>query len=118
MIRLDRDLIMLNADGEIIPVYIEGDAPADLPDEYFTVSEDSTTNAVSADNKAQEHLYEFTLKWYTTDVTRLYSGLIDAIEQLKSKGYDVEGIGYHNGTYQNKWRSRMVDVEKTDYLEV
>lgn len=119
MIRLDEDLIILNKNGEIIPVYIEGDAPPvkELPDEYFTVSEDYTSNAVSADNKAQAHLYEFTLAWYTKDATRLYSGLIEAIEQLKSKGYDVEGIGYHNGTYANKWRSRMVDVEKIENLE-
>lgn len=119
MIRLDEDLIILDANGEIIPVYIEGDAPAveDLPNEYFTVSEDYTSNAVSADNKARAHLYEFTLKWYTKDATRLYTGLQEAIEQLISKGYDVEGIGYHNGTYQNTWRSRMVDVEKIDYME-
>jgi hypothetical protein len=117
MIRLDQDLIILNESGEVIPVYIEGDAPADLPNEYFTVSEDYTSNAVSADNKAKEHLYEFTLKWYTKDVTRLYTGLIEAIGQLKSKGYDAEGIGYHNGTYQNTWFSRMVDVEKIENLE-
>lgn len=119
MVRLDEDLIILNADGKTIPVYIEGDAPAveDLPDEYFTVSEDYTSNAVSADNEAQEHLYEFTLKWYTKDATRLYTGLQEAITQLKGKGYDAEGIGYHNGTYNNTWFSRMVDVEKIDYLE-
>lgn len=119
MIRLDQELIILNADGEIIPVYIEGDAPAveDLPNEYYTVSEDYTSNAVSANNKAQAHLYEFTLKWYTKDATRLYTGLQEAIEQLISKGYDVEGIGYHNGTYNNTWYSRLVDVEKIDYLE-
>lgn len=117
MIRLDEDLIILNENGEKIPVYIEGDAPAELPDEYFTVSEDSTSNAVSADNKAKAHLYEFTLKWYTVDANRLYSGLIEAIEQLKSKGYDAEGIGSKNATYQNTWVSRMVDIEKIDYLE-
>lgn len=117
MVRLDNDLKLLNKNGETIPVYIEGDAPTDLPNEYFTVSEDSTTNAVSADNKAKEHLYEFTLKWYTKDATRLYTGLIEAIEQLNSKGYDAEGIGYHNGTYNNTWYSRAVDVEKIDYLE-
>ena len=119
MIRLDQELIILNADGEIIPVYIEGDAPAveDLPNEYYTVSEDYTSNAVSANNKAQAHLYEFTLKWYTKDAARLYTGLQEAIKQLISKGYDVEGIGYHNGTYQSTWYSRMVDVEKIDYLE-
>lgn len=117
MIRLDKDLIMLNTSGEVIPVYIEGDAPADLPDEYFTVSEDNTSNAVSADNKAQEHLFEFTLKYYTTDVSRLYTGLNEAITQLISKGYDIEGVGYHNETYQGKWYSRMVDVEKIENLE-
>lgn len=117
MIRLDKDLIMLNANGEQIPVYIEGRAPAKLPDEYFTVSEDSTSNAVSADNKAQEHLYEFTLAWYTKDPTRLYTGLNEAITQLIGKGYDIEGVGYGNGTYQNTWYSRAVDVEKTENLE-
>lgn len=117
MIRLDEDLIILNANGERIPVYIEGAAPTDLPDEYFTVSEDYTSNSVSANNKAQERLYEFTLKWYTKDATRLYTGLQEAIEQLASKGYDAEGVGYHNGTYQNVWYSRMVDVEKREYLE-
>lgn len=118
MVRLDEDLILLNKDGERIPVYIEGDAPADLPDEYFTVSEDYTSNAVSADNEAKEHLYEFTLKWYTKDANRLYTGLQEAITQLKSKGYDIEGVGYKNSTYQNTWLSRMVDVEKTENLEV
>lgn len=117
MVRPDEDLKILNTSGEVIPVYIEGDAPEDLPDEYFTISEDSTTNAVTADNEARAHLYEFTLKWYTKDATRLYTGLIAAIMQLKSKGYDVEGIGYHNGTYLNSWYSRMVDIEKIDYLE-
>ena len=117
MIRLDLDLIILNDNGEVIPVYIEGDAPDELPNEYYTVSEDYTSNAVSADNRALAHLYEFTLKWYTKDATRLYTGLNEAIEQLISKGYDVEGVGYHNATYQNTWLSRMVDVEKIENLE-
>lgn len=117
MVRLDEDLIILDESGKVIPVYIEGDAPADLPNEYYTVSEDYTSNAVSADNKAKEHLYEFTLKWYTKDATRLYTGLQAAITQLISKGYDIEGVGYKNPTYQNTWLSRAVDVEKTDYLE-
>lgn len=117
MIRLDQDLIILNENGEVIPVYIEGDAPTELPNEYYTVSEDGTSNAVSASNKARAHLYEFTLKWYTKDATRLYTGLTEAIEHLLSKGYDIEGIGYRNATYQSTWFSRAVDVEKIDYLE-
>lgn len=116
MIRLDEDLIMLNTSGEKIPVYIEGDAPTELPEEYFTVSEDSTSNAVSANNKAREHLYEFTLTWYTKDPTRLYTGLLEAIEHLQGKNYDIEGVGYHNGSYK-EWLSRRVDVEKIESLE-
>ena len=117
MVKLQDDLIILNDSGEQIPVYIEGDAPEELPNEYYTVSEDSTTNAVSADNKAKEHLYEFTLKWYTVNAERLYSGLQDAITQLIGKGYDIEGVGYKNATYQNTWFSRMVEVEKIENLE-
>jgi len=116
MIRLDEDLTILNASGEKIPVYIEGDAPETLPAEYFTVSEDYTSNAVSANNRAVAHLYEFTLTWYTKDPTRLYTGLIEAIEYLQSIGYDIEGVGYHNGSYK-EWLSRRVDVEKIESLE-
>ena len=118
MIRLDKDLIIFNANGEQIPVFIEGEAPEVLPEEYYTVSEDYTSNAVTADNKAQEHLYEFTLKWYSKDSERLYTGLNEAITHLLSKGYDISGVGYHNGTYQNTWYSRVVDVEKIENLEV
>jgi hypothetical protein len=118
MVKLQDDLIIYNLDGEKIPVYIEGEAPTNLPNEYYTVSEDNTSNAVSADNKAQEHLYEFTLKWYTKYRERLYSGLTEAITHLLSKGYDIEGDGYHNGTYQNTWVSRAVEVEKIENLEV
>ena len=112
MIRLDQDLIILNESGEIIPVYIEGDAPPveELPDEYFTVSEDYTSNAVSADNKAREHLYEFTLKWYTKDASRLYTGLIGAIEQLISKGYDAEGNTAQNDDHNLRDQNRSNKV--------
>lgn len=117
MVRLDKDLIILNANGEQIPVYIEGDAPPELPNEYYTISEDYTSNAVAADNRAREHLYEFTLKWYTRDAERLYTGLNEAIELLLNKGYDISGVGYKNATYQNTWYSRAVDVEKIENLE-
>ena len=113
MIRLDEDLRKLMN----IPVYIEGDAPKDLPDEYFTISEDYTSDNLNADNEALEHLYEFTLKWYTKDASRLYSVLIEAITLLKQNGYLVEGVGYQNATYKETWFSRMVDVEKIDYLK-
>ncbi len=112
MVNIFEDLNELNT-----PVYYEGDAPAELPNEYFTISEDDTSDNLSADNKALEHLYEFTLKWYTTDAKTLYTGLQKAITLLKSKGYIISGVGYHNATYKNTWFSRMVDIKKIDYTE-
>ena len=112
MVNIYDDLASLN-----IPVYAEGAAPQTLPSEYYTVSEDYTSTNLSADNEAQEYLYEFNLKWYTQDATRLYTGLNNAIELLKSLGYIVSGVGYSNITYKETWFSRQVDIEKIEYLE-
>ena len=112
MVNIYDDLAQLN-----IPVYAEGAAPQELPNEYFTVTEDYTSTNLSADNEAQEYAYEFTLKWYTQDATRLYTGLNDAITLLKSLGYIVSGVGYWNRTYKETWFSRQVDIEKIEYLE-
>lgn len=111
MIDIIADLKELN-----IPAYIEGDAPETLPDEYFTVSEDYTSDHLHADNETMEVLYEFTLKWYTKDSENVFNGLLNAINQLKKKGYIVSGVGYHNPTYQSTWYSRAVDVEKIENL--
>lgn len=111
MVKIDEDLAGLN-----IPVYAEGDAPKTLPNEYFTFAEDYTSDNVSADNEPKEYLYEFTLKYYTTNATTLYSRLIEALQLLKTKGYTTTGVGYANGTYQDKWFSRMADVKKIEYL--
>ena len=112
MVNIKKDLLELNK-----PIYYEGDAPKELPDEYYTVSEDYTSDNLNADNEALEHLYEFTLKWYTKDPKTLYTGLQEAITLLKRKNYLIEGVGYQNATYQNTWFSRMVDVAKIDYLK-
>lgn len=111
MVRIDNDLAELQ-----VPVYAEGDAPETLENEYFTFSEDYSSDHVSADNEPKEYLYEFTLKYYTTNAETLYSRLIEALTLLKSKGYIVTGVGYANGTYQDKWFSRMADVKKIEYL--
>lgn len=111
MVDIIADLKELNS-----PAYIEGDAPSDLPEEYFTVSEDDTSDNLNADNKTKEILWEYTLKWYTIDPDRVFNGLMNAINLLKSKGYIISGVGYHSSTYQSTWYSRAVDVKKIEYL--
>lgn len=112
MINIFNDLAELN-----IPVYAEGDAPETLPNAYFTVSEDATTDHISADNEVKAILYEYTLKYYTNDATTLYSKLIEAMQLLKSKNYITTGVGYANSTYKETYFSRQADIKKIDYLD-
>ena len=115
MVNIFNDLIIL-VKGVQIPVYAEGDAPETLPEEYFTINEDYSSDHVSADNQPKEILYEFSLKYYTKDATTLYTRLIEALTLLKSKGYITSGVGYANGTYRDMWFSRQADIKKIEYL--
>lgn len=99
-----------------IPVFADGDAPEVLPDSFYVVSEDYTSDHISADNEAQSILYEFTLSFYTTNAEDVYRGILDAITMLKGKGYIVGGVGYSVPSYKGHKR-RDVDVEKIDYLK-
>jgi hypothetical protein len=116
MVNILEDLILYDESGNQIPVYVEGDAPEDLPNEYFTISEDYTSDLVSADNNPQSIKYEFTIKYYTDNAETLYSRLIEALQLLRSKKYITTGVGYANGTYEDRWFSRQADVDKIDYL--
>ena len=116
MVNIIEDLILTDEQGNQIPVYIEGDAPDELPSEYFTISEDYTSDLVSADNNPQSILYEFTIKYYTDNAQTLYSRLIEALQLLRNKKYITTGVGYANGTYEDRWFSRQADVEKIEYI--
>lgn len=111
MIKIFEDLQELN-----LPVYLEGEAPEELPDEYYTFSEDYSSDNLNADNETKEILYEFTLKFYSKDSNRIYDGILDAIALLKKKGYIVGGVGYSAPQYKD-WKCREVDVEKIEYLD-
>lgn len=111
MVKIYEDLAELN-----IPVYEQGNAPETLPDEYFTFSEDYSSDHLSADNTTKEILYEFTLKYYTKNAETLYSRLIEALQLLKSKGYITTGNGYRNETYRETWFSRQADIKKIEYV--
>lgn len=111
MVEIFKDLAELN-----IPVYEQGSAPEILPDEYFTFSEDYTSDLVSADNAPKSIVYEFTIKYYTNNAETLYSRLIEALALLKRKGYITTGVGYRNETYRDTWFSRQADVKKIEHV--
>lgn len=110
MINIFEDLLELKK-----PVYYEGDAPVDLPSEFFTISEDYSGDNLNADNKPLETLYEFTLSYYTDNAETLYTGLYEAIALLKRKGYIISGVGRGKSSYKS-WFAREVDVSKIEYL--
>ena len=110
MVEIYNDLAELK-----IPVFAEGDAPAELPVSYFTFNEDYTSGGVFADNVEKTTVYEFTLKYYTKDATTIYSTLGAALALLKSKGYITTGVGYSNPTYRDTWFSRQADVKFIEY---
>lgn len=116
MIDIFSDLIINDDQGNQIPVYAEGDAPASLPDEYFTINENYTGDQINADNVTKAILYEFNIKYFTKNATTLYSRLIQALQLLKSKNYITSGVGYSNRTYHETWFSRQADVKKIDYI--
>lgn len=116
MIDIFSDLIILDDNNNQIPVYAEGDAPAELPNEYFTINESYTTDQINADNVPLAFRYEYELKYFTTDATTLYTRLIQALNLLKTKKYITSGVGYANRTYQDKWFSRQADIKYIEYL--
>jgi hypothetical protein len=99
-----------------LPVYAEGDAPAELPDEYITISEDSTADNLSADNQAKEIRYDYTLVFYTKRADHLYEGLLKAMALLRKKGYITSGVGYAHATYQGVWFARQADIIRIEYV--
>ena len=107
MVDIIADLKELN-----IPVYIEGDAPSDLPEEYFTVSEDDTRDNLNADNETKEILWEFTLKWYTKDTGNVFNGLLEAIKLLKTLNQDVsiKDMYDHHLSYNNLYKGRSKKI--------
>ena len=116
MVNIYEDLKELEQADGTRKTYTEGDAPAELPAEYYTVSEDSTSDNLSADNQAKEILYEFTLTFYTTKAESIYNGILDAIAVLKKKGYIISGVGYGASSYKD-WYARGLDIKKIEYLE-
>ena len=99
-----------------LPVYAEGDAPAELPDEYITISEDSTVDNLSADNEAKEIRYDYTLVFYTKRADNLYEGLLKTVALLRKKGYIASGVGYSHSTYQGVWFARQADIIRIEYV--
>ena len=116
MIDIFSDLVINDDNDNPIPVYAGGDAPQSLPDEYFTIFENFTSDQINADNVTKAILYEFNIKYYTKDASTLYSRLIQALNLLKQKKYITSGVGYANQTYHETWFSRQADVKKIDYI--
>lgn len=99
------------------PVYQQGTAPAELPESFVTVWQDSSDDILHADNKAVECRHEWTLIFYTQDKTKIFSGLKAVINALKGRGYLISGQGYDASGAWESYDARAVDVVKIENLE-
>ena len=99
-------------------VYQQGTAPKDLPAEFVTVWEEPSDDILFADNKPKQCRYEWSLVFYTTDKTKIFSGLQAVIKALKKRGYSISGQGYDASGAFEGYDARAVDVVYIEDLEV
>lgn len=104
--------------AEGFKVYQQGTAPAKLPDTFVTVWHDFSDDILHADNKARQCRHEWSLVFYTKDISNLYSGLRTVINALKKRGYSISGQGYDVSGALEGYDARAVDVSKIENLEV
>lgn len=98
-------------------VWRQGSAPADLPNEFYTVQNYNTNNNLEADNRVKEVRWDWTIIFYTKNMANLYVGIQNAINLLSAKGYEVDGEGYDfSGKYQG-WEARAFEVTKIENKE-
>lgn len=111
MINIYEDLASLG-----LPVYQQGSAPKTLPESFYTVWNDDTSDIVAADNDGRLMVYEWTLIFYTKDYNTIYSGIAQAKAALKAKGYIISGNGYDFGGAYEEWQARGLDVKKIEKI--
>lgn len=96
----------------------QGTAPEELPAEFVTFFEDPSDDILHADNKPVQCRHEWTIIYYTKDITRIYSGLQAVINALKKRKYLINGQGYDVAGSWEGYDARAVDVVKIEDLEV
>lgn len=99
------------------PVYQQGTAPAELPETFVTVWQDFSGDILHGDNKPTQCRHEWSLVFYTSEKTKIYSGLQAVISALKKRGYLISGQGYDASGAFEGYDARALDVVKIEELE-
>lgn len=98
-------------------VYQQGAAPKELPESFVTVWEYPSDDILHADNKPKQCRHEWEIVFYTTDKSKIFSGLQAVINALKRRGYLISGQG---GDASGSWEgydARAVDAVYIENLE-
>ena len=98
-------------------VWRQGSAPAILPNNFYTVQNYNTSNNLEADNTVKEVRWDWTIIFYTKNISNLYVGIEEAINLLSQKGYEIDGEGYDFGAKYDGFEARAFDVTKIEYKE-
>ena len=99
------------------PVYQQGTAPAQLAETFVTIWQDYSGDILHGDNNPRQCRHEWSLVFYTTDKTKIFSGLQAVINALKKRGYSISGQGYDASGAFEGYDARAVDVVYIENLE-
>jgi hypothetical protein len=99
------------------PVYQQGTAPAQLAETFVTIWQDYSGDILHGDNKPTQCRHEWSLIFYTTDKTQIFSGMQAVINALKKRGYKISGQGYDASGAFEGYDARAVDVVYIEDLE-
>lgn len=95
-------------------VYIQGDAPEDLPNDLFTYWERPSHDGSHYDNEAASCIYEYDINFYSTDFAKPYEYIRKAKKLLKDNGFTLSGNGYPVGSGVDTHIGRQIQAT---YLE-
>ena len=76
-------------------IFLQGNMPKELPypDSFFTFRNFRNEYNIYRDNEPMQTDWTFSLNFYSNDVTKVDSTMLEAITKLKKKGFTARGKG-------------------------
>lgn len=94
--------------------YQQGSVPSDMPNSYITIWNDYSVDNLNSDNRTNLIEYQFTVIYYTTEWSTIYSVFENIVSLLKSKNYIVDGMGFDIDSGIDEYMARCIEVRKLE----
>ena len=80
------------------------------PNDFFTFWNDSSNSQAFYNNNENAIVYEYSVNFYSTDSSKVYSVLREAKSKLKKAGFIITGDGYSIASDEITHDGRGIDV--------